>query len=163
MSVEISGLESLQSALSNFDTALQDELNTAVEAGMRQCQRDAVQFAPIRTGKLRSLLGSSEALKVIRKGGQIRAEFGFRTGSLQKEGFRYYFVEFGTKAYKKGDTRNAGYDKRGRLRQQRVKHGTPARPAQPFMRPAFKRLRERLYIARNEAVVRAAERAVLGR
>ncbi len=158
----VEGLAVVQGKLDRLKAAAQRRLEEAAERGGRQMQTDMVALAPRRTGKLRSLLASDEAMRVVRKGGEMRVEVGFRSKRLAKEGFKYFFVETGTKGYVAGQKRSAGYDKRGRKREQRVKRNIPARPAQPFFRPALANLKRNMERWRKEAWAKAAADVLVG-
>lgn len=147
----VEGLEKLESKLSRLDELVKARLDAAIERGAKQMQADMVDLAPKRTGKLRSLIASDEFVRITRAKGETKAQVGFRTAALKKAGFMYFFVETGTKGYEAGWQRNAGRDKRGRKRYQRVKRNIPARPAQPFFRPALMNLRANMAKWRKEA------------
>lgn len=152
----ITGLDAVKAKLKRLDQLAQAHLEKAAETGGRAMQADLMSYAPRRTGKLRRLLGSSDALRVRKIRGQIRVEVGFITPAMKKAGFMYFFVETGTKGYEAGWHRSAGYDKRGRKRYSKVKRNIPARPAQPFFRPAVANLRVRMVTLRKEAWAKAA-------
>ncbi len=152
----VAGLEAVKAKLARLDSLVAKRLDAAVEAGARQMRADMVALAPARTGRLRRLLASDEALGLIRRGGSLRAEVGFRTRNLRKQGYVYYFVETGTKGYEAGSRRSAGYDKRGRKRYARIRRTVPARPAQPFFRPALVNLKRNMARLRKEAWAKAA-------
>lgn len=152
----VAGLERVKSRLARLGEFANERLEQAIEQGAKKMQSDMVAIAPRRTGKLRSLLASNDALRVIRSRGKTRAEVGFRTPAMRKAGFMYFFVETGTKGYEAGWQRRAGTDKRGRKRYQRIKRRVPARPAQPFFRPALVNLQRNMARLRKEAWARAA-------
>lgn len=152
----VAGLAAVKDKLSKLDRHVAKRMEAAIEAGARQMQADMVSFAPVRTGNLRSLLQSDDALRIYKRHGETRAEVGFRTRNMKKRGYMYFFVETGTKGYEAGWQRSAGYDKRGRKRYQRIKRTVPARPAQPFYRPALVNLKRNMARLRKEAWAKAA-------
>lgn len=145
------GLAALDARLKSYQEAVAKRLDKAVETAAKQMQRDLVSLAPNRTGKLRHGLASDEAIKIETKAGRALAMVGFLTKDLQKQHFTAYFVEFGNKAFQKGERRAAGRDKKGRQRDRKVTRNVPARPARPFFRPALKMLRENMVRLRREA------------
>lgn len=157
----IEGLEAIQAKIKRLDAYAKERLDAAIEIGAKQMQDDMVRYAPVRTGKLRSLLGSGEALRIVQKRGATQASVGFITPAMKKAGFMYFFVETGTKGRAAGTTRRAGKDKRGRYRFQRVKRNIPAHRAQPFFRPALANLLRNMPKLRKEAWAKAAADAIL--
>lgn len=158
----ISGAERTLNLMSKLPDELEVELVASIKGNLDQCQVEAVQNVPVHEGNLRDLLASPEALLFEKRAFGPFGEFGFRTLRLQKKGFYALWVEQGNKAHKRGEISNPGVDgrsKSGRRRTgKRRKRGVPARPAQPFFRPAFERMMERLARARNEIAARAVKR-----
>lgn len=147
--------------LALFDQTVRSELEKEIEAQVLAMQQEAAHLAPSNTGKLRETLASPEAVKKSkgRDGGEVWT-FGFITPAMRKAAFYGFWVEFGTKGYQKGDRRDAGTTKDGRKRKTKIKRHIPARPAQPFFRPAFAHLVLRMRQQRNWArIVGAAKRA----
>lgn len=132
----------------------------AIEESIKDVQRRAVALAPVDTGNLRDTLASKQAIGIKDKG--MRAEFGLRTKSIRKRAYYAHFVEFGTKGYKAGDKRLSGKTAKGKDRYQRVSTDVPARPAQPFMRPAFEMARPGIRLRIRKALGDAAKRAEAG-
>lgn len=159
----IAGLDTLKAKLASLDEYVGKRLDDAVEEGARQMQQDLVSLAPHRTGKLKSLMASDDALRVRQRAGRRQVSVGFNTAEMKKAGFMYFFVETGTKGYEAGWQRSAGRDKKGRKRYRRVRRNIPARPAQPFFRPALARLRANMARLRAEAWARGAADMALGR
>ncbi len=159
----VEGLDKVKQKLAKLDQLAAARLDQAVEIGARQMQTDLVSYAPRRTGKLKSLLQSDEALRITRARGKLKAQVGFNTPRMKKLGFMYFFVETGTKGYEAGWQRNAGYDKRGRRRYKRVRRNIPARPAQPYFRPALANLKRNMERLRKEAWAKAGADMMLGR
>jgi len=121
-----------RSALRHLPEVSRAEIASGLDRTARAIQSTAIALAPLDTGRLRRALAAKGAIGRRRKG--LEVEFGFRTKSLQKKAFYAPFVEFGTKAYAKGDFRFRGVSDGGRYRKMRV--AVPARRAQPFFRPA---------------------------
>jgi len=138
----MSGVEGLHTLLSNFatlETEVNRNLDNVLADEVHKMQADAVALMPARTGKGKATLASPEAIKRDKSPdtGGSRFTFGFITPAMKKAAFYLFWVEFGTKGYDVGETRNAGKDKRGKLRKRKAGRRVPARRAQPFFRPAF--------------------------
>lgn len=125
----------LRRALKELPEEVTKDLVATLDFGIRSIQATAINRAPYRTGNLRKALAQPSAIGKRDKG--LWVEFGFRTKQIQKMAFYAPFVEFGTKGYNAGDERLSGVDRHGRPRYKRIRRFIPARPAQPFMRPAF--------------------------
>lgn len=130
------------------------ELVIALERSIRQVQRTAVTLAPKDTGRLRLALMAPGAVGKSKRG--MRVEFGLRTKALQRRAFYAPFVEYGTKAYQAGGYRLRGVGRNGLGRYRKVRVNVPARPAQPFLRPAL-----RINIPFWQREIRAALRRAL--
>lgn len=156
---EIAGLAHLRSTLSAFDRMVQEGVAAGLEAEVRAMQADAVGLVPRRTGKLAEILARDDA--IARKGGgaDVEYRFGFVSKDGQREGYYALWVEFGTKGYRAGSSRFAGRNRQGRVRFRKVEVDVPARPAQPFIRPAFERLKARVQVLRLKANAFAAVRS----
>lgn len=112
------------------------EIAEALDKSIRMVQASAVAFAPSDTGNLKRTLAMKGAIG--KRDGGLRVEFGLRTRRLQKKAFYASFVEFGTKGYRAGSVRVSGRKgKNGAAYFKGVDKDIPARPAQPFLRPAF--------------------------
>jgi HK97 gp10 family phage protein len=140
--------------LRHLPEASRYELVIALEQSIRAVQRTAVTLAPVYTGRLRGALTAQSAIGRSRKGLQV--EFGLRTKALQKRAFYAPFVEYGTQAYSQGAFRFRGQGRNGLGRYRKIKVNIPARPAQPFLRPAI-----RINIPFWQKQVRAALRRAL--
>lgn len=118
---------------------------------MHLVQINAVQNAPVRTGRLRRALAAEAALKMQ----DIAERRSFRiTYGLFKEADAPFYgpmVEFGTKGYQPGDKRRGGTDKQGRARMRTVNRTIPARAARPYLRPAWDQQRPRIEAAPKTA------------
>lgn len=158
----IEGLAKLQGRLDRLQELAKDRLDKAVETGGRQMREDMVALAPSRTGNLRAVLGSEDALKFKKGSKGLEVSVGFVSKKLKRDAFYALFVETGTKGYVAGQTRAAGTDKKGRKRVQRIKRNIPARPAQPFFRPALANLKRNMDKLRKEAWAKAAGDMLLG-
>ena len=155
-SFRVRGQQSLTRQLRKLPEAAQREVKEALREGAELVQRDAVAMVPVKTGNLRKILSSPRAVR-IRKGG-LQVVFGITGAKAGRDGFYARFVEFGTKGYSAGQRRRSGADKGGKVKYQRMKRSVPARPARPFMRPAF--FKNRLAIRER---IRAAVRRALQR
>ncbi len=155
--VQIRGAGRLTRQLRALPEKMQREVKAELQVGARAVQRDAVAMVPVRTGNLKKILASPQAVRIRKKGLQV--VFGITGVKAARDGFYGRFVEFGTKGYRRKERRRSGtYE--GRVQYRRLKRNVPARPAQPFMRPAFQKnlplIRRRLKIAINRALKRRA-------
>ncbi len=145
-------------------------MELAVEAASREAallmQAEVVARVPVKTGKLRELFASTEAVQKSWKypGGHV---YGLVTPRLKSDGFYARFVEYGTKGYSVGDRRAAGWredgaddphrkSKRRGLRFAKIKRNIPPRPAHPFFRPAIEAVRARV----KSIIAQAAKNAL---
>lgn len=154
----ILGSDELRAKLSTFEVLVRQGVEGMLRAEVEACQKEAADLAPVNTGKLRAALLSKDAIKEgrSRDTGGLQITFGFITTAQRKMAFHGFWVEFGTKAYERGERRDAGVDKHGRKRKRRVRRTIPARRAQPFFRPAVANLLVRLKRARQFATIVAA-------
>jgi len=161
----IIGATLVKSRFAAYEEAVKLRLAEAVVTAAQQMQADLVATAPIKDGDLKAALASSDAVRVSSPGtSRVRAQVGFLTREQKKRAFHAFFVEFGTKGYVKGEKRFAGVARRtGRRKMQKVKRNIPARPAHPFFRPAYIRLKRNLEILRAEAHARALADVFVGR
>jgi hypothetical protein len=122
---------------------------------MHGVQVQAVNNAPVRTGRLRRSLAAEQALKVEK----LTSERSFRiTYGLFKDADAPFYgpmVEYGTKGYQPGDKRRGGTDKQGRAKMRTIRRAIPARPAYPFLRPAWDHYKPRILEAPAHAVAEA--------
>lgn len=156
----ITGFPKLRQKLKRAPEAIRAGVAKAIEESIKDVQRRAVALAPVDTGNLRDTLASKQAIGFKEKG--MRAEFGLRTKSIRKRAYYAHMVEFGTKGYKAGDKRRSGKTAKGKDRMQRVNKDVPARPAQPFMRPAFEMARPGIRLRIRKALGEAAQKAQAG-
>ncbi len=114
---------------------LEANVKEANEQAAKIIQEEVVARCPVKTGKLRSLFASSDAIQSSWKyrGGFV---FGLVTPQLKGDGYYARFVEYGTKGYHKGELRYAGRDKKtGRIKWKKMKRAILSHPAHPFFRP----------------------------
>lgn len=146
-------IEGLDDALGNLRTlasALEGNLDGVILEELRRTQREAADLVPVDTGRGRETILLDEAIgQSTDADGRKVFEFGFRTLNMQRRAFYLFFVEFGTQARAAGGLINPGVgDRRSRSgrrrRARRRKRSSPARPAQPFFRPAIENLMRRL-------------------
>lgn len=121
------GVNSLRRTLRRIEPEAKTELKEAVEQGAEAILQDMIMLVPKDSGDLARLLNK----RVARDG--TTARIGLLTKKQQQDGFYARFLEYGTKGYAAGQTRFAKNSKTTT----RVKRNVPARPAQPFIGPAF--------------------------
>jgi hypothetical protein len=158
------GAEDLQRKLTTFGLLMKQRIDDRLEPEAQTAQKEAADLVPVRTGRGRETILSPDAIKVDRSpdtGGK-RVTFGFITKAMQDAAFYLFWVEFGTKGYNAGDQRSAGVDNKGRRRFRKIKTYVPARPAQPFFRPAIANLMVRLKRERDFKTVVDAVKAASG-
>ncbi|QMW05332.1 HK97-gp10 family putative phage morphogenesis protein [Spirosoma foliorum] len=137
MSVRIRGFNELERFLLNLAPRTKRECQIATEASIREMQADAMQHAPVDTGKLRQSITFE-----ITKGGLA--------ASLSANVEYWAYVEFGTGGLvevPEGFEELAGpYKGKGKR--------TINRAAQPFLIPAFLRHSEAYYKRIDDALGR---------
>ncbi len=144
-------------ALKRLPAEIRGDVAKALKLSVAAVQATAIRLAPVDTGNLREALADPRAIGIRDAG--MRVEFGFRTKAIQRKAFYAPFVEFGTKGYQAGDHRRSGTDRHGRQLYKRVRRFVPARPAQPFMRPALDMNLPTIRRLINHEVRRAVARA----
>lgn len=158
----IEGLDQFFSRLTRFEDDVAATIEGSVEAEVRAMQIEAADLVPVDTGQGREALLDPQTFRVEKSpdGPGKRVIFGLDPKPVARRAFHLFWVEFGTKSASAGTQRVAGVDKKGRRRFRKVKRAVPARPAQPFWRPAeanmFRRLEAKLNFAR---IVQVAKRA----
>lgn len=158
----IEGIDQFFGKLSRFEDDVASNIDTAIETEVLAMQVEAAQLVPVDTGKGQAAIMDPQAVRIGESpdGPGRRIIFGLDPKPIARRAYHLFWVEFGTKAAAGGTERAAGYDKKGRKRWRKVKRSVPARPAQPFWRPAeanmWRRLQNRLNIAQ---VVQVAKRA----
>jgi hypothetical protein len=158
----IEGLDQFFEGLTKFEDEVAKTVETVVEVEVRAMQVVAADLVPVDTGVGRDALLDPSTFRVEKSpdGPGKRVIYGLDPKPIQRRAFHLFWVEFGTKAYQPKDQRHAGFDKKGRRRWRKVKTAVPARPAQPFWRPADANMRRRLESKLNMArVVQLAKRA----
>jgi HK97 gp10 family phage protein len=152
----LEGADAVLKWLSRVDGRQAEEINRALKTAGRAVADRAAANVPRDTGRLAEILQSPEAVDAQPRALLVyagitklaRAKYRgikhVKHGSddrLHSEGVYAVFVEYGTKGHSRGEVSNPGVDRRsksGRRRKgRRVKRGVPARPAQPFLRPAL--------------------------
>lgn len=160
----ILGASFVAEQLETYEQAFSARLRETVAEEMKAMQAETVALIPQHTGKLKRVVASADAIREERaKDGGWRFRFGLLTKELQRDGYYWLWVEFGRKAYQKGDERRAGKDKRGRERTQRIRRTVGAVRPQPSIRPAFISLRNRMMRQRALAKIHAAAMTACGR
>jgi len=158
------GTEDLHHKIDTFGMLMRQRIDDKLEDEAKAAQKEAADLVPVHTGRGRDALLMPEAIKVDRSrdtGGK-RVTFGFITKAMRDAAFYLFWVEFGTKGYQVGDQRSSGVDKRGRKRFRKMKRHVPARPAQPFFRPAIANLMVRLKRERDFKTIVDAVKAASG-
>ncbi len=150
--------------LSALEELVCDGLETDMDEEISATQQEMADNVPVDTGRGRETILKDEArLKIITpSNGSVQWRLGFLTKAMQAAAFHLFWVEFGTKGYQPGEKRNAGFDKRGRRRKKKVKRFVPARPAQPFFRPAASNFIRRVAQKRNWAKLVAGAKEKIG-
>lgn len=134
----IEGGEIFIAKLELFEESVIADKEAMLDAEIRVAQQEMADNIPVFTGRGRETMLKDEArLKIVTpSNGSVQWRLGFLTKAMQAAAYYLYWVEFGTKGYSPGDQRDAGFDKRGRRRKQKVRRYIPAHPAQPWFRPA---------------------------
>lgn len=158
------GVVELNDKLKSFDEYFVEHMNRNIGDEMLALQKEAAELVPVDEGIGRATLLLPEAIRVTDgKAGRNKTwTFGFITAGMKKAAFYLFWVEFGTKAYEKGESRSAGTTKSGRRRFQRLKRRVPARRALPFFRPAVANFLLRMRQQRNVARIFASAAAAAG-
>ena len=156
MASKLVGGQKMTAVLRRLPATVQQEVATGIDRSIRRVQRTPIMLVPKRTSNLAKVLAAKAAIGKRKKG--LEAEFGFRTKRLAKKGWYAHFVEYGTKGYTPGQARFSGFGKRG-PRYRIVRKPVPARPAQPFLRPALEMNRRGHTIEMRESLRRAVRKA----
>jgi hypothetical protein len=159
----IEGLDNFLSGLQQFADAADGNVAAVLLREVEKAQAEAVALIPIDTGQGRAVMASPEAVDTFKDdAGDVWVRFGFlkpRMRQTKKRGgaLHLFWVEFGTK-FRAPQAPRTRVDKRGRLRKVgRGRRGSPARPAQPWFRPARENLLRR--VAELRPVLDAIEAA----
>jgi hypothetical protein len=158
----IEGLDQFFQKLTRFEDDVAKSIDPLIEVEVRAMQVETGDLVPVDEGDGRAALLDPQALRIVKSpdGNGRRIIFGLDPKPLARRAFHLFWVEFGTKAYQPKEMRHAGFDKEGRRRWRKVKTAVPARPAQPFWRPAEANLWRRLEAKLNMArIVQLAKRA----
>jgi hypothetical protein len=149
----MSNVENLERALASmkqFGDAIDGNVGAVLKREIEKCQAEAVDLIPVDSGQGRAVLASSEAVDSFKdEDGNTWFRFGFikpkmRTAKKRGGALHLFWVEFGTK-YNPGKPRGTRTDKRGRVRKVgKGRRSSPARPAQPWFRPARSNLLRRV-------------------
>lgn len=158
----IEGIEQFKAKLRNFDAFVVEDVEGSIVAEVKAMQAETVALVPVDEGEGRDALADPAALRIVKSpdGPGKRVVFGLDPNPLRRRAFHLFWVEFGTKGYFKGESRKSGKTKSGRQRWRRIKRMVPARPAQPWWRPAegnlWRRLQRRLDLARILSAAKTA-------
>jgi len=109
----IEGIESLKRDLRSFDDLVALDIEDGVLIEARAMQEETAELVPVDSGQGRDALLDPQALRVVKSPDGIgkRVIFGLDLPVLKKRAFHLFFIEFGTKGYKKGEQRKAGRKK----------------------------------------------------
>ena len=127
-------------------------------------QEEVVARCPVKSGpgsreagRLRAAFASGDA---IGETPSHRWRYGLLTTELQRAGYYWQFVEYGNKAYVRGEWRMTGTTVKGKPQRRKVKRSVPARRARPFLRPGiiagYIRFSETMADSMNDAIRDAA-------
>lgn len=141
----------LRRLLQRLEPELQGPIKEVIAESGEMVAHEAARRVPIRTGALARSIG-------VRVGsGGWSSTVGFSEKYFKREwkkaGWRAKFIEYGTKGYTAGEKRASGHGK--------TTKAVPARPARPFLRPAFLALRDQL-LERQRRIVNATLERVAG-
>lgn len=179
----IEGLDALKDKLGSFEGHYKSFMNERLEAAVLELQRDTAARVPVDTGQGRDTILMPDAIRRDGAGTpNPRWTFGFLTDAMKKRAYYLFWVEFGTKAYRKGEKRVAGRTRAaagvrprhlleeygigqayGRaVKYKKLRRDVPARPAQPFFRPAAADFMVRLRQTRTLAEIYATAMTAAG-
>lgn len=132
--METEGLEELTDLLKHVaPRSANNVMRNAVMDLARDVRDEMKQRVPSDTGTLKKAI---KAKRRRAKHDELRADVEITQGKGQRyDGFYWHFVEFGTKGYTAGDTRETSSGRH------RVNRNVPPRPAQPFINPSAEAIR----------------------
>lgn len=147
----------LRRSLRNIHKNLENEIKPAMQIAADQLLAAMRENIPKDTG------ASAAALSAFVAKSGLDAEVGLRGKKANKRFYFLRFVEYGTKGYT-GGKRGGGRNKR-KTNKTDGSHwfgnspDIPARPAHPWLRPAYDTTREFIVASLNEAVSNTLKRA----
>lgn len=160
----VRGLDGFTKRLRGVADAAEFEMAEANKANALTIQRHVVPRVPVKTGETKAAFADPAAVGISRDN-RLRGgwRFGLITPELRKRGWKAVFLEFGTKGYRKGETRVHGVAGSPRIGRRGKKIGTdigrniPARAARPFFRPGIEAARAEIMLRWQGALRRAVE------
>lgn len=155
----VDGADVINAKLKGFDETFAQYMDARLEEEVLALQQRTADGVPVHTGESRAAVMSPDAIQRKPRRGGALAQWIFglaNTRAMAKITYKLFWVEFGTKGYQKGDKRTSGVTRGGRQRTSKIKRNIPARPAQPFFRPAVVEFMVRLRQTRAIAKVYAA-------
>ncbi|TFY92964.1 HK97 gp10 family phage protein [Pseudomonas nabeulensis] len=156
----MSGDFKLRKTLRNIHTQLDNELKPAMQEAADRLLATMREFVPKDSGD-----GAAALTAFVSKSG-LDAEIGLRGKKANKRFYYLRFIEYGTKGYAEGK-RAGGRNKRATNKSDGAhffgKHPKiPARPAHPWLRPAYDVNREFILASISHAVSNTLKRAAEG-
>lgn len=154
----MSGDFKLRKTLRNIHTQLDNELKPAMQEAANKLLATMEEMVPRDTGR------SADALQAFVSKSGLDAEIGLRGKKNNKKFFYLKFLEYGTKGYT--GTKRAGGRNRRATNKSDGSHffgkypDIPARPAHPWLRPAYDVNKEFILASINHAVSNTLKRAV---
>lgn len=154
----MSGDFKLRKTLRNIHTRLDNELKPAMQEAADKLLATMKELVPKDTGE-----GAAALTAFVSKSG-LDAQIGLRGKKANKRFYYLRFLEYGTKGYTEGQ-RSGGRSKRVSNKTNGSaffgKHpDIPARPAHPWLRPAYDVNKEFILASINHAVSNTLKRAV---
>lgn len=154
----MSGDFKLRKTLRNIHTQLDNELKPAMQEAADKLLSTMKELIPKDTGE-----GAAALTAFVSKSG-LDAQVGLRGKKLNKRFFYLRFLEYGTKGYTEGK-RSGGRNKRVSNKSDGSHFfgkypDIPARPAHPWLRPAYDVNKEFILASINHAVSNTLKRAV---
>jgi HK97 gp10 family phage protein len=154
----LSGDFKLRRVLRNIHTQLDNELKPVMQQGANKILASMQQLIPKDSGE-----GAAALTAFVSKSG-LDAQIGIRGKKLNQRFFYLRFIEYGTKGYTEGKKRAGGRNKRVTNKADGTNFfgkypDIPARPAHPWLRPAYDVNREFVLASIKHAVSNTLKRA----
>ena len=154
----MSGDFKLRKTLRNIHTQLDNELKPAMQEAADKLLATMKELVPKDSGA-----GAAALTAFVSKSG-LDAQIGLRGKKANKRFYYLRFVEYGTKGYAEGK-RSGGRNKRAANKTDGAHFfgkypKIPARPAHPWLRPAYDVNKEFILASINHAVSNTLKRAV---
>lgn len=148
----------LRKTLRNIHTRLDNELKPAMQEAADKVLATMKELIPKDTGE-----GAAALTAFVSKSG-LDAQIGLRGRKLNKRFYYLRFLEYGTKGYTEGKKRSGGRNKRITNKADGQSFfgkypDIPARPAHPWLRPAYDVNKEFVLASIRHAVSNTLKRA----